>query len=136
LKHGDTALFPHLTKIVAILISLPCSNATVERLFSIMGVIKNKLRNLMAIPMVEAVLATRLGLKRRGETCANMTILPEMMRRFNHSMYDHRRVRPAEERVPGPAEREVDAENGDDDDMIQILNDVKDLLGEPVFVTL
>ena len=33
-------------------------------------------------------------------------------------------------------EKEVDAENGDDDDMIQILNDVEELLGEPVFVTL
>ena len=76
---------------VSILLSLPRSNATVERLFSIMGVIKNKLRNSLAILMVEVVLSTRPGLNRRGETSASMTILPEMMQRFNVSMYDHKR---------------------------------------------
>ena len=50
-------LFPHLTKLVSILICLPTSNATIERLFSFMGVIKTKLKNRLAIPMVEGILA-------------------------------------------------------------------------------
>ena len=87
----------------------------------------------MAIPMVVGVLSTRLGLKRRGETCSNMTILPEMMRRFNVSMYDHKQTRQTE--VQAEKEVEADGEEVDEEDMIKILNDVEQLLGEPVFLT-
>ena len=45
-KEGDSPLFPHITKMVSILVSLPCSNATVERLFSMMGVIKKQTKKL------------------------------------------------------------------------------------------
>ena len=69
---------------------LPLSNATVERLFSIMGVIKNRLRNCLAIPMVEGVLATRYGVERHGELCSNITILPKIMQSFTYCMYDHK----------------------------------------------
>ena len=51
------------------LLCLPTYNATVERLFSMMGLIKNKVRNSLAISMVEAILTTRHGILRRGETC-------------------------------------------------------------------
>jgi len=62
-----------------------------------------------------------------------MTILPEMMRRFNVSMYDHKQTRQTE--VQAEKEVEADGEEVDDEDMIQILNDVEQLLGEPVFLT-
>ena len=51
--------------------------ATFEWLFSIMGIVKSKLRNKMAIPMVEGILATRYGMKWHGETPTKITILPE-----------------------------------------------------------
>ena len=60
-----------------------------------------------------------------------------MMRRFNVSMYDHKQTQQAEVRAQGSAEKEVEAdgEEVEDEDMIQILNDVEQLLGEPVFLT-
>ena len=65
-KSERSLLFPHFTQLASILHCLLISNATVERLFSVMGVVKSKLRNHLAIPTVEAILATRHGLRRRG----------------------------------------------------------------------
>ena len=44
--------------------------------------------------MVEGILASRYGLKRRTETCVNMTILPSMLAKFNTSMYSYRVTEP------------------------------------------
>ena len=78
-KSGDDALFPKITRLVSAFISLPISNATVERLFSVMSVVKTKLRNTLAIPMVESILGVWYSLQRRNETCVTMAILPEML---------------------------------------------------------
>ena len=134
---AEAPLFPHLTKLVSILICLPTSNATVERLFSVMGVIKTKLRNRLAIPMVEGILATRYGLKRRNETCANMIILPSMLAKFNLSMYSYKVTEPQGQRdiVNANADsQEADAAN-ENADIVEVLNDVEALLGEPIFIT-
>lgn len=127
-KSGGIPLFPHLTQLVSTLVCLPISNATVERMFSVMNIIKNKLRNSLAIPMVEAVLATRHGLKRRGETCSTMTILPGMMRRFNYRMYDHKAISQAAGNVAEEEEEQIDEE------MAQVLQDVEDIFGEPIIL--
>ena len=49
---------PTLTSLLRCQNCLPTSNATVEQLFSVVGVIKTKLRNRLAIYMVEGILAT------------------------------------------------------------------------------
>merc|ERR1739838_1074182 len=84
--------FTQFSLLASTLLCLPISNATVERLFSIMSVIKNKLCNHLAVPIVEAILTTQLGFKRRGESCANLKVLPGMMENFNSNMYDHVRA--------------------------------------------
>ena len=71
--------------LASILLCLPVSNGTVERLFSIMGVVKTKIRNSLATPMVEAILFVRYSLKRRSETCADCIILPQMLTKFNYN---------------------------------------------------
>ena len=85
--------------------------------------------------MVGAILTTRLGLKRRGESCATFKVFPGMMENFNYNMYEH--VRAAA--VPRPRnERQADEqeeEGGEAEDLIEILNDVEELLGEPVLLT-
>ena len=78
-KSGDDALFPEITRLVSAFISLPISNTTVERLFSVMSVIKTKLQNTLAIPMVESILGVRYSLQCQNETCVTMAILPEML---------------------------------------------------------
>ena len=93
-----------------------------------MGCVKSKLCNSLAIPMVEAILATHQGLKRRGETCGNLKILPEMLRRFNLRMYGERRKeeQPAQQNTQEEAEEE-------EEDMVQVLNDVEELFEDPFF---
>ena len=133
----EAPLFPHLTKLVSILICLPTSNATIERLFNVMGVIKTKLRNCLAIPMVEGILATRYGLKRRTETCVNMTILPSMLAKFNTSMYSYRVTEPQGQRdiaIANADSQEADAAD-ENVEIIEVLNDVEVLLGEPITIT-
>ena len=135
LKNGENQVFPHLARLASVLVCLPISNATVERLFSIMGVIKTKLRNSLAISMVDGVLATRYGIKHRGETCANISILPGMMERFNQNMYDHVRARNQGTASTAPQPQfNTNEEEDEDEEMIQVLQDVEDLLGDPVFI--
>lgn len=50
-------------------LTLPHSNTEVERLFSQMNIVKNKLRNRMQVPMMSAILTIRAGLKRYNKCC-------------------------------------------------------------------
>ncbi|XP_071573823.1 uncharacterized protein [Temnothorax nylanderi] len=52
-------IFQDLAKFVLSALSLPLSNAVVERLFSVLNVIKTKLRNKLQIEMLEALLRVR-----------------------------------------------------------------------------
>ena len=85
--------------------------------------------------MVDGVLATRYGIKHLGETCADISILPGMMQRFNQNMYDHIRAQNQETAAtaPQPQLRDNDEDN-DEEEMIQILQDVENALGDPVFI--
>ena len=56
-----------------------------------------------------------------------------MLRLFNQNMYDHKRRREATK--PGVAQQEEGEMEGEEEDMIQLLNDVEELFGEPVFLT-
>ena len=85
--------------------------------------------------MVDGVLATRYGIKHRGETCANISILPGMMERFNQNMYDHVRARNQGTASTAPQPQfNTNEEEDEDEEMIQVLQDVEDLLGDPVFI--
>ena len=88
--------------------------------------------------MVEGILATRYGLKRRTETCINMTILPSMLAKFNTSMYSYRVTEPqGGQRDIANANadsQEADAAN-ENAEIVEVLNDVEVLLGEPIIIT-
>lgn len=140
-KCGADPVFPNLTRLASSMFVLPISNASVERLFSVMGVVKNKLRNVLAMPMVDAILAVRYGLVRRGETCDNFEVLPAMLSRFNQSMYDHKRVQAeapsqaqASAQAPAASQGDGRGEGEEDEEMLEILRDVEELFGEPIFL--
>ena len=116
--------FPHLMP--------PLTDYLVSR-----GVIKTKLRNCLAIPMVKGILATQHGLKRRNETCTNMIILPSMLAKFNSSMYSYKVTEPQGQRDIANANadsQEADTAN-ENADIVEVLNDVEALLGKPIFIT-
>ncbi|CAL4082586.1 unnamed protein product, partial [Meganyctiphanes norvegica] len=66
--------FKELADFSISLLILPHSNAEVERVFSQMNLVKNKLRNRMQAEMANAILAIRAGLKRHGKSCFNYEI--------------------------------------------------------------
>ena len=84
-----------------------------------------------AVKMVEAILTTRCGINLRGENCAKFDILPGMLSRFNSSMYDHKHPSNA---APVAAIQRNDDEENDDDELIQVLNDVEEMFGQPVYI--
>ena len=69
-------------------LSLPVSNACVERVFSQMAAIKAKSRNRMSFPMLEALLRIRTTFSNQGVCCQNMTVTQGMLSRCNSQIYD------------------------------------------------
>lgn len=85
--HGN---FCNISKFALAILSIPFSNASVERVFSTMSIVKSKLRNRMQCKMVDAILNLRYGLIWRGEACKNMTVSQRMLSKFNVNIYnDH-----------------------------------------------
>lgn len=66
---GGNLMFKDLAEFSIRCLSLPLSNAVVERIFSVMGTIKTKLRNRMQLPMLIAILRIRTHMNVRGICC-------------------------------------------------------------------
>ncbi|XP_071573822.1 uncharacterized protein [Temnothorax nylanderi] len=76
-------IFQDLAKFVLSALSLPLSNAVVERLFSVLNVIKTKLRNKLQIEMLEALLRVRTHFQVNGVCCSSFEPSKEMIENFN-----------------------------------------------------
>jgi len=81
--------FGHISRLALGLLSLPFSNAAVERVFSVMNAVKTKSRNRLLVEMVQSIMKVRFGLSLRGENCNDMTVTPSMLTLFNSKMYDY-----------------------------------------------
>ena len=68
---ADENPFENVSKFALKCLSLPHSNADVERAFSQMNIIKSKLRNKMHVKTLNAILAIKYGLLRHGKCCYN-----------------------------------------------------------------
>lgn len=66
--------FNDLATFAISLLVLPHSNADVERLFSMMNVVKTKQRNRMKFDLLSSILTIRAGLAREGKCCNNYII--------------------------------------------------------------
>lgn len=79
------ARFGHISKLALALLSLPFSNATVERAFSIANVVKNKLRNRLTISSTDCIMRVRFHLM--NINCADFMPSDRMLSKFNAEMY-------------------------------------------------
>jgi hypothetical protein len=79
---GEPKFKQVVTKLATALLSLPFSNASVKRLFSLMNATHTKIRNRLHISTVEALLRIRYGLLRRGEMCVTFSPSNEMVSHF------------------------------------------------------
>lgn len=77
---GGAQRFGNISKLVLALLSLPFSNASVERAFSILSIVKDKLRNKMSVAMVEAIMHVRLTL---SVDCCDFKPTVRMLKLFN-----------------------------------------------------
>lgn len=77
---GGAQRFGNISRLVLALLSLPFSNASVERAFSILAIVKDKLRNKMSVAMVEAIMHVRLTL---SVDCCDFKPTARMLKLFN-----------------------------------------------------
>lgn len=72
------------------MISLPWSNGEVERVFSQLNIVKNKLRNRLKDDTTNAILAVRSGLRREKKCCHNYELPKEVLKKIGtHKTYDN-----------------------------------------------
>ncbi|KAK3924288.1 Zinc finger MYM-type protein 1 [Frankliniella fusca] len=76
-------VFPDLARFVLAALTLPLSNAIVERLFSVLGIVKCKLRNRLSMEMLDALLRIRTHFHARGKCCNQFKPTTEMVDNFN-----------------------------------------------------
>ena len=74
--------YPHVSDLALAILSTPVSNASVERLFSVMNIVKSKQRNAMSIGMLEAILTVRSYLSNFRQTCTTYEVSDRMLAAF------------------------------------------------------
>lgn len=79
-----------LSKFALSVLSLPISNAYVERVFSIMNIIKSKIRNKINLPLLDSVLRIKFYFLAKNICCKDFIPTKDMCNRFNVNIYDHK----------------------------------------------
>ncbi|KAE8739257.1 hypothetical protein FOCC_FOCC015241 [Frankliniella occidentalis] len=89
---GGTRVFGDLARYALSALTLPLSNAVVERLFSVMALVKDKIRNKLGLEMLESILRIRTHLHAHGKCCEEFVPTDDMIKNFNSKvMYGERR---------------------------------------------
>lgn len=76
---ADNNPFSELASLAISILSLPHSNAEIERVFSQMNVVKTKLRNRMSLHTLNSILYIRYGLKRSGKCCHSYNVPDDVL---------------------------------------------------------
>ena len=71
--------FSLISQLAITILSLPHSNAEVERVFSSMNIIKTKQRNRMSLKTINALILLRDQLKKQGKYCTSFEIPSEVL---------------------------------------------------------
>lgn len=80
--------FENIAKFGLAFVTVPISNASVERAFSIYNIVKNKLRNRLSLEMLQSLMMIRFTLNRNGGSCTTFNPSMKMLNLFNQKMYD------------------------------------------------
>lgn len=74
--------FIELSSFVLRLLSLPYSNAEVERTFSLMNIVKTKIRNRLSLNSVNALLHIKYGLRIENTCCSTFNLPSEVCKKL------------------------------------------------------
>lgn len=88
---AEEYLFKHLSSFVLQMLSLPHSNASCERLFSRVNLIKTDIRNKIITPTINGLLLTQQAVKTDDGTCITFKPTIEMRSLMNKTLYDHKK---------------------------------------------
>ncbi|XP_071582443.1 uncharacterized protein [Temnothorax nylanderi] len=83
---GEKFIFRELALFMLKLLSFPSSNAVVERVFSIMNIVKTKIRNRMLLVMLDAILRIRLHFYANNTCCDDFQPTDGMLKDFNYKV--------------------------------------------------
>ncbi|XP_045502900.1 uncharacterized protein LOC123699895 [Colias croceus] len=97
LDAGGIKRFAAISKFALAVLSMPLSNATVERAFSIYSIIKNKLRNRLSVEMLQHLMMVRYSLKRNYTSCVTFKPTDAMLKKFSNEMYDFKKKMTADD---------------------------------------
>lgn len=81
--------------------SLPHSNADIERVFSVMNVVKSKLRNALHLKTINAILLIRTRLTAVNSNCYNYQLPADILSKIGSS--EKYNVNTTELNQPGPS---------------------------------
>lgn len=119
---GGEQAFRELALFALKCMSLPISNAVVERIFSVLSCIKCRRRNRLQLSMLEALIRLRVHLKVDGLCCKSFKPTRDMYRRFTADMYKKvgetvkaPQLEAAEEDVDDPEAVEIHISEGDEE---------------------
>ncbi|KAK3914514.1 Protein ZBED8 [Frankliniella fusca] len=102
-------------------LTVPVSNAVVERVFSVLGCIKTRRRNKLQLEMLESLIRLRIHLKVDGLCCKQFKHSEDMINRFTSKMYlalnegEFDPARPSASRSCSFRENSFDAAEAEDD---------------------
>lgn len=88
--------FENVSKFGLAFVTIPISNASVERTFSIYNIVKNKLRNRLSIEMLQSMIMVRFTLQRNGGSCKTFQPTTKMLKLFSVNMYDSKKTESAD----------------------------------------
>ncbi|KAK9729859.1 hAT family C-terminal dimerization region [Popillia japonica] len=91
--------FGNVSKFGLAFVTVPISNASVERAFSVYNIVKNKLRNRLSIEMLQSLMMVRFTLQRNGGFCITFNPSTKMLSLFNIEMYDFKKSEPEENEI-------------------------------------
>ncbi|XP_034192381.1 uncharacterized protein LOC117609807 isoform X4 [Osmia lignaria lignaria] len=80
-------IFYNISSVAHLCLTLPHSNADVERFFSLVTKIKTKERNRLKPAMISAVMRIKLHLKNKNKNCVTYEIPDGMLELYNSNMY-------------------------------------------------
>lgn len=82
-------MFKELSDFIFRVLTLPVSNAVVERVFSVMNTTKTKLRNRMSMELLVALIRIKIHSKVNKFCCTSFTPSKDMLNLFNSKIYDY-----------------------------------------------
>ena len=119
--------FKELAMAAVSVLSLPHSNAEIERVFSQMSVVKTKLRNRMSLQTLNSILYVRYGLKLSGQACYEHQLPDTVLRQFGTSAAYSFKSTPRTATASASAASAVDL----DEEVVVDLLDVTDSEDDP-----